>query len=66
MIGEIALALLSGAVACDDNETKKQQSMYEYEMQKRRNEAEISIAKEQTKQQIIGGVFDLLNSCIRK
>lgn len=62
MLGQIALALLSAACMTDQNDATREASSNQVAIQRERAEADIAIEKEKTKQQIIGGIFEFLNS----
>ena len=62
MLGQIALAVLSAACMTDQNDATREASSNQVAIQRERAEADIAIEKEKTKQQIIGGIFEFLNS----
>lgn len=62
MLGQIALAVLSAACMTDQNDATREASSNQVAIQRERAEADIAIGKEKTKQQIIGGIFEFLNS----
>ena len=62
MLGQIALAVLSAACMTDQNDATREASSNQVAIQRERAEADIDIEKEKTKQQIIGGIFEFLNS----
>ena len=62
MLGQIALAVLSAACMTDQNDATREASSNQVAIQRERAEADIAIEKDKTKQQIIGGIFEFLNS----
>ncbi len=62
MLGQIAMAVLSAACMTDSNDAKREESSTQLAIAEKGAEKEIAIEKEKTKQQIIGGIFDFLNS----
>lgn len=63
MLGAIALGLLQAVCESDSNDAARQASENERAISAEKNETQIKLEKERTKQQIIGGIFDLLNAC---
>lgn len=63
MIGEIALGLLEAVCITDSQDVERKNREDEMKTVMHTNETNIKIEKERTKQQIIGGIFDLLSAC---
>lgn len=62
MLGAIALALLSAACESDRNDAQRTASTNQLQMESTRAVADLAIEKERTKQQIIGSIFQVINT----
>ena len=63
MIGELLGALIGAAASSCDNEENNKTARLQSQTQIKIAEEQTRQAKEETKRQIINGVFDLLKSC---